>query len=74
MIAVILFCIIMLEELKKKVAAHMKNELEIMLIIGKLDEKDVKEFNKWFKQHLYTVGINKIMKFCQQKKKKEEDI
>jgi hypothetical protein len=30
----------MLEELKSGVTAHMKNELEIMLMITKLDEKD----------------------------------
>jgi hypothetical protein len=37
----------------------MKNELEIMLMISKLDEKDAKEFNKWFKQHPYAIGIDK---------------
>ena len=48
----------------------MKNELETMLMVTKLDEKDGKEFDKWFEQHPYTVGIDKIMKFCHQKKNK----
>jgi hypothetical protein len=38
--------IITLKELKTKVLAHLKNELEIMQMIGHLEEKDVKEFNK----------------------------
>lgn len=59
-----------LDELKSAVAAHMKNELETMLMVTKLDEKDGKEFDKWFEQHPYTVGIDKIMKFCHQKKNK----
>jgi hypothetical protein len=33
----------MLEELKSRIIAHTKNEVEIMQMIGKLDEENVKE-------------------------------
>jgi hypothetical protein len=59
-----------LEELKTRVQAHLKNELEIMLMIGRLEENEAKKFNKWFQQHPYSIGIDKIMKFCQRKRKK----
>jgi molybdenum cofactor biosynthesis enzyme MoaA len=59
-----------LEEIKTKVQAHLKNKLEIMLMLGHLEDKDVKEFNKWFQKHPYSIGIDKIMKFCQRKRMK----
>jgi hypothetical protein len=41
-----------------------------MLMLGHLEDKDVKEFNKWFQKHPYSIGIDKIMKFCQRKRMK----
>jgi hypothetical protein len=67
----IYYYITTLQEIKTKVQAHLKNELEIMLMIGHLKENEAKEFNKWFQQHPYCMGIDKIMKFCQQRKMKK---
>jgi hypothetical protein len=38
------------------------------MMVANLYEKDVKEFNKWFLQHPYTIGIDKIMKFVEQRR------
>ena len=42
-----------LAELKNKVEAHLKNKLDLILLLAKLDEDNAKEFGDWFQQHPY---------------------
>jgi hypothetical protein len=51
---------ISLNELKIKVEAHMKNELEIFKMVFDLDKQDAEQFTVWYNNHTYCKCIDEI--------------
>lgn len=50
-----------LEKLKKIVEFHMTNQITIISLLNSIPLDEVKEFNKWYKQHPYYHLVTNIL-------------
>lgn len=63
-----------IDELKKFVEAHLKDELKIMETLFLIEKKDVEEFTQWYKSHPYCKGIDEIRELVGKRARNKEEL
>jgi hypothetical protein len=49
-----------LNDLKKVSELHMQKEVDILEMVMELDNSDIELFHRWYKNHLYSLGIREL--------------